>query len=238
MNWIISGLVFLILFAANFLQAITGFAGTLIAMPPTMKLIGVDSAKALLNAIAQISSLMIVCSSYQSIRWKEVFKMLIGMFIGMAIGLWIYAHFPMHQLLVCYGILIIAIALKKLFFPSEWVLSKGMQYVILLGAGIIHGMFVSGGALLVVYASLVFKKKEEFRANLAFIWLITGFYITGIQIQQGHFSSYVLFLLIVGIIPVFLGTYFGSKLVKKLDQALFMKITYVLLILAGIMAIV
>lgn len=48
-------LVFLILFGANLLQAITGFAGTLISMPPTMKLIGVDEAKALLNAIAQIS---------------------------------------------------------------------------------------------------------------------------------------------------------------------------------------
>mgnify|MGYP001663172007 CR=1 FL=1 len=35
-------LVFLILFGANLLQAITGFAGTLISMPPTMKLIGVD----------------------------------------------------------------------------------------------------------------------------------------------------------------------------------------------------
>ena len=35
-------LVFLILFGANLLQAITGFAGTLISMPPTMKLIGAE----------------------------------------------------------------------------------------------------------------------------------------------------------------------------------------------------
>lgn len=238
MDWIINGLVFLILFAANFLQAITGFAGTLISMPPTIKLIGVDSAKALLNAIAQISSLMIVCSSYQFIRWKEVIKILLGMFLGMFIGLWIYAHFPMHQLLVFYGILILCIAMKKMFFPSEMTLSKGMQYVILLGAGIIHGMFVSGGALLVVYATMVFKEKEEFRASIALIWLITGFYITGIQVQQGHFNSHVLFLLIVGIIPVFVGTYLGGKVVKKINQEVFMKITYILLALAGIMAIV
>lgn len=38
-------LVFLILFGANLLQAITGFAGTLISMPPTMKLIGVDEQR-------------------------------------------------------------------------------------------------------------------------------------------------------------------------------------------------
>ena len=48
-------LVLIILFAANLLQAITGFAGTLISMPSVLKLIGAGEAKALLNAIAQIS---------------------------------------------------------------------------------------------------------------------------------------------------------------------------------------
>lgn len=32
--------VFIILFGANLIQAITGIAGTLISMPPTIKLIG------------------------------------------------------------------------------------------------------------------------------------------------------------------------------------------------------
>lgn len=58
------------------LQAITGFAGTLISMPPTMKLIGVDEAKALLNAIAQISSLMIVITGFRHINWKEFLRCL------------------------------------------------------------------------------------------------------------------------------------------------------------------
>ena len=35
-------LFFLILFGANLIQAITGFAGTLLAMPPSMQLLGVD----------------------------------------------------------------------------------------------------------------------------------------------------------------------------------------------------
>ena len=46
---------------------------------------------------------------------------------------------------------------------------------ILLAAGMIHGMFVSGGALLVVYATLVLKDKEEFRATVALIWVTTAF---------------------------------------------------------------
>ena len=82
-------------------------------------------------------------------------------------------------------------------------------------------MFVSGGALLVIYAAGALKDKEEFRATIALIWLTIGCYITGIQFQAGHFNSHVWFLLIAGIIPVFAGTWIGTKLVKKLPQEIF-----------------
>ena len=82
------------------------------------------------------------------------------------------------------------------------------------------------------------KDKEEFRATVAMIWVTTGCYITGTQVMAGNFNSHVIALLIVGIIPVFLGTFIGTKLLKKISQEVFMKITYVLLLLSGIMAIV
>ncbi len=229
--------VFFVLFGANLLQAITGFAGTLISMPPTIRLIGVDEAKALLNAIAQISSLMIVISGWHEINWREFAKMFVCMVVGMVGGIWIFDHFPMEQLLTFYGALIIVVALKKMFIKKELTLSKWGMILILLGAGIIHGMFVSGGALLVVYAAMTLKDKEEFRATVALIWVTTGCYITGVQIQQGHFNEHVLFLLLVGMIPVFVGTWIGTKLVKRIRQETFMKLTYVLLLMSGIMAL-
>ncbi|WP_455719430.1 sulfite exporter TauE/SafE family protein [Agathobacter sp.] len=232
--------VFIILFGANLLQAITGFAGTLISMPPTIKLIGADEAKALLNAIAQISSLMIVCTGFRHINWKEFLKIFACMIVGMTAGAWIYSHFPLKELLIAYGIMIIAIALKKLIVRShnKKELPEWFMICILLAAGVVHGMFVSGGALLVVYATMVLKDKEEFRATVALIWVTTGFYITIPQALTGGFNSHVIGLLIVGVIPVFVGTFIGTKLVKKISQKVFMNITYILLLLSGIMAIV
>lgn len=230
-------LVFIILFAANLLQAITGFAGTLISMPPTIKLIGVEEAKALLNAIAQISSLMIVITGFRHINWKEFFKMFMLMAVGMIVGIQLFQVFPMQQLLIFYGIMIIVIALEKLFIKKEISLPKAAMLLVIFAAGIIHGMFVSGGALLVIYASGVLKDKEEFRATIALIWVTIGCYITGVQAQAGHFNSHVWFLLIAGIVPVFAGTWIGTKMVKKLPQEVFMKITYVLLLLSGVMAV-
>lgn len=231
-------LVFLILFGANLLQAITGFAGTLISMPPTIKLIGVDEAKALLNAIAQISSLMIVITGWKHINWKEFGKMFVLMALGMLAGIRMFEIFPVNQLLIFYGIMIILIALQKLFGKKEVQLPNLAMLLVIFAAGIIHGMFVSGGALLVIYAASVLHDKEEFRATVALIWVTIGCYITGVQVQAGHFNTHVTFLMLIGIIPVFLGTWIGTKMVKKIRQDVFMKITYVLLLLSGIMAIV
>lgn len=230
-------LVLLILFGANLLQAITGFAGTLISMPPVIRLIGIDEAKALLNAIAQISSFMIVITGWRKINWKEFWKMFVFMAAGMVTGIWLFGIFPVRRLLIFYGGMIILIALWKLFGKKEISLPKSGMLLVIFAAGIIHGMFVSGGALLVIYAASVLREKEEFRATIALIWVTIGCYITGVQVQAGYFNSHVIFLMLVGIVPVFLGTWIGTKLVKKIRQDVFMKITYVLLLLSGIMAI-
>ena len=184
------------------------------------------------------SSLMIVITGFRHINWKEFFKMFVLMAAGMVVGMKIFEVFPMQQLLTFYGIMIIVIALDKLFVKKQLRLPAVLMLFVIFAAGIIHGMFVSGGALLVIYAAGALKDKEEFRATIALIWLTIGCYITGIQFQAGHFNSHVWFLLIAGIIPVFAGTWIGTKLVKKLPQEIFMKMTYILLLLSGVMAIV
>ena len=229
----------LVLFVANVIQAITGFAGTVLAMPPSMYLLGMDDAKVVLNVMALLSGLMIAVMSYHHMNKKELAKICVFMVVGMEIGIQICKAVPSEKfLLVLYGIIIILIAGKNLLYHREHTLPKGVLLVVLLLAGVIHGMFVSGGALLVVYATQVLKDKEEFRATIAMIWLTTGCYMTGTQIMLGNFNTHVIMLLIVGVVPVFVGTFIGTKLVKKIPQDVFMKLTYVLLLLSGAMAIV
>lgn len=162
------------------------------------------------------------------------------MVCGMVLGIWIYNRFPLNQLLIFYGVMIMIIALKKMFIKEkkEKTIPIWAGILILLAAGIIHGMFVSGGALLVIYAAAVLKDKQEFRATVALIWVTTGCYITGTQVVTGNFNSHVIWLLLIGIIPVFAGTVIGTKLVKIIPQEIFMKLTYILLLLSGIMAII
>lgn len=264
-------LVFLILFAANLIQAITGFAGTLLGMPPTIQLIGVDEAKTVLAILDQLSCLLIVLTGFRHINWKEFCKMAVLMVAGMFIGMKIFEVFPVRQLLALYGAMILCIAIWKLIgqklvqglFPRKAApqtggpgapvqdpvpqagsfKGKSQAYfagmlLVILAAGVIHGMFVSGGALLVIYASTALKEKEEFRATMAMLWVTIGCYLTGNQIRAGHFNSHVIFLCVAGIVPLFAGIFIGTKLVKKIKQETFLKLTYVLLIVSGVLAMV
>lgn len=231
-------LLILVLFFSNGIQAITGFAGTLLAMPPCIRLIGSDTAKTVLNILAQVSCLAIMLSGWRQIRWKVLARMLAGMLAGMAVGIWLYARLPLDFLLTVYGILILVIALQKLFFPLPQTKTGKWSWLAVPAAGVIHGMFVSGGALLVVYAAGALKQKEEFRATVASVWVILGFFVTYAQVQGGSVTGDTLLLTLAALVPMAAGIWVGNRLVRRISQPVFMKITYFLLAISGILAII
>ena len=223
-----------VLFVANVIQAITGFAGTVLAMPPSIYLLGMDNAKVVLNVML-LSGLMIAVMSYHHMNKKEVIKICVCMVAGMAIGIQICKTVPSEQiLLIIYGVIILLIAGKNLLCHRQRTLPKALLLVILLLAGVIHGMFVSGGALLVVYAAQVLKEKEEFRATLAPVWVVLNSILLVSQVRQGVFTEGNIRLILISIIPLFMATWLGKKLVKKVSQKVFLNLTYVLLLVSGL----
>ncbi|WDC85295.1 hypothetical protein PL321_07590 [Caloramator sp. mosi_1] len=87
--------------------------------------------------------------------------------------------------------------------------------LILLLAGIIHGMFVVGGPLVVIYATYKLKDKETFRATLSLVWIVLNglIFIKGILV--GQFNSEVMGLLIPSILALGFGMALGEVLYKK-----------------------
>lgn len=224
----------LVLFAANVVQAVTGFAGTLLAMPPAMMLIGVHEAKVILNIMAFLSCFILAARNYKKIQWRILLNIILYMAAGMFAGIWAFEHLSMDLLLPVYGVMILVIAMKKMFIKKEIKMTGWMLNGILLAAGVIHGMFVSGGALLVVYAAAVLKDKENFRATVAAVWVVlnTGLMIS--DILNGYMTSSVVKMTGISILPLFLAIYTGNKIHEKIDQKAFMKITYILLLASGI----
>ena len=229
------GLFLLVLFLANTIQAVTGFAGTLLAMAPSMLLLGPDQAKVILNIMAFLSSLFIVSSSLAYVAWRQLRRIVLYMTIGMIAGIYLYQRLPLAFLLPFYGFFVLAIALKGVCTNKEITLSPGLSRLILLGAGIMHGLFVSGGALLVIYAVAAFKDKHVFRATVASVWIMLNVPLMFHDYQQGFYDGQMLLLTGFSLLPLVLATYAGTRIHDKINQRIFMKLSYVLLMLSGML---
>lgn len=225
---------FIIQFLANTIQTITGFAGTLLAMPPSILLIGMDNAKVVLNATAWISGLLLAIQNYRYIKYRELIKMIGFMSVGMGLGMYLYDRIPSEHLLLIYGVLVIAIGVKNMVFHKERNHSNVILTLVLLAAGIIHGMFVSGGALLVIYACQTLKDKNEFRATVAPVWVVLNTIMMAGYFEKGLVTPYCVQLILATIVPLLLAIWIGNKLQKRINQKTFLYMTYILLIISGI----
>ena len=227
-------LVFIVVFFANIMEAITGFAGTMLAMPPTMQLIGIQDAKVILNILAIIVASTIAIKNHHDIDRKEFVKISSIILVGMAVGLYLSKIVPVDSLSIIYGILIIIVAFKGLFIKKTFKTSPFILVVVLVVAGIIHGVFLSGGALLVIYAVNVLKDKGKIRATLAPVWIILNLIILAQDVAVANFTTYNLTLTLMCIVPLIMALFIGFKLHDKMNQNVFVKVTYVLLIISGI----
>ncbi|MGL4307954.1 sulfite exporter TauE/SafE family protein [Cetobacterium somerae] len=223
-----------VVFLTNIIQGITGFAGTVLAMPPGIFLQGIDTAKMVLNILGILASLWIVSVSYKDINWKEVKKILFFMVIGTALGMKIFTLLPLEFLLKIYAIFIILMALKGIFIKGEMKTPEWVLVGVILLAGVIHGMFVSGGPLIMIYVAKKLKSKSSFRATLAIVWIVLNTYLAFSHYNQGIFTSENLKLLYLSIPPFALGMIVGNILHHKMSQATFLKLSYILLSISGV----
>lgn len=228
----------LIVFLANVVEGITGFAGTMLAMPAAMLLIGVDEAKIILNMVAILVSVNIAVRNYRDMDKKQAGKLIVLMVLGMAVGVRLYEMLPARMLMSAYGILIILIALRGLFKKKERELHKGMLICVVLLAGVIHGMFLSGGSLLVIYAVAVLKDKSVIRATLAPVWIVLNGMMLARNVMEGKVDAGLLRLTGICVMPVIFALLLGQMLHKRIKQEFFVKLTYVLLVISGCMLLV
>lgn len=232
-------LYILAIFISNIIQSLTGFAGVMLSIPPTILLYGVDTAKAVINIVSWIVCVIVAIKNRQYIDTKNLTKIIVLMLVGMGIGIKLYTMIDAQILVPIYGAIIILVALKNILLkPYEGTLPNYIAVPILIGAGIIHGMFVSGGSLLVIYLVATFKDKNTFRANVSAVWSILNMVLMITDFQKGLYTTNLAYLLILAIIPMAIAMYIGNKMHKNINQKNFNRLTYGLLLVAGTMIVI
>lgn len=219
---------------ANLVQTVTGFAGTVLVMPLAINMKGTDIAVPLLNLLALLMCGYIAVRNYKSIVWREFLGISVVMAGGVAAGMYIYSAVQLDILLKLYGVFIVCIALYYLLKKDSRKLGKLPGIVILLAAGLVQGVFVSGGPLLVIYLIKKIEEKQEFRATISAVWVVTNGILMFRHLAKGMITGEVGYLLLLTIPALVIGVYIGNKIFEKVNKAVFLKVSYAVLFVSGL----
>lgn len=231
-------LFLLLLLAANTIQTVSGFAGAMITVPIGRHIIGLDPTTVIVNLLGILPSVTILVKNYRYAVLKEALKIIAVMLAGMFLAQYLRTAFDKKYFMIAYGVLIIAVAVRNLISRSVPKLSRFWEYVILTGAGVIHGFFASGGSLLVFYCMSKFRDKDVFRATLSAAWIPLGISLFFMHMADGLVGAYTLTLALISLPIVVLSIILGARIYKKTDENSFFKFVNIVLIGCGVLMFV
>ncbi|MBR6159603.1 MAG: sulfite exporter TauE/SafE family protein, partial [Lachnospiraceae bacterium] len=222
---------------ANFVQAVTGFGGGPISMPPSMALVGVSEAKAAVTCILWLTCIFISVREIRNIDKKQLGIILAFMIPGVLVGMWLFRVLTLRILMLIYGIIVVIIGAWKLFIKTEKEVPEKMRFAALILAGLMQGMFTSGGPFLVIYSISAIPEKTRFRATISTVWAVINTYMVGSMIFSGMYSNGEAWYVVWSIVPVAVSIYVGKRVADRLDREMFLKVIYALLIVSGALLI-
>lgn len=235
-----NSLFLLIVFLTNIIQCVTGFAGTVLAMPASIMLVGYGVAKPILNVLGAVASVGVVATNHKSINKKEFLKITFIMLSGILVGIFISEHFTQYATILyrVLGVTVIVVAVANMikFFAktAEKQLPAPVGIILLVLSGLIHGIFDCGGPLLVVYAAAKMKDSNELRSTLSAVWIVLNSIIMFCDIYDGYFVYSTIVLTVCCIVVLIFAIIIGNIVSRKLSRNAFLILTYVLMFISGV----
>ena len=233
----------LIILLTHFLEGITGFGCTVIAMPFAILLVGIDTAKPVLTVMGLLLTLYVVIISYQHIVWKQYFIILTYMLLGMPLGIFAFHNLPRDILIMILAFFMMFVSIKGLVTiyrpkktPKE--MNPYILRIILFLAGCVHGAFTSGGPLLIIYAIKKLPNKNEFRATLCLIWVTLNTIIIGENIINGYFTPEVTKTTLFMLPFLAVGAILGNWAHHKIEDKFFSQMVYGVLFISAVFMLI
>ncbi|MCH4185022.1 MAG: sulfite exporter TauE/SafE family protein [Eggerthellaceae bacterium] len=226
-----------VFFFAYTMQGITGFAGNIFIMPVGASTVGLSTTIATVNITGFLACALIALTGLKHVAWREFLRIIIIMTTFMFVGIWLDTILPLPILLKIFGVVVLLVGLQNLLIKRTVTLPEWLLNIVLMLAGLMQGMFVSGGAFLVIYVLQKIKNKEAFRVTLSLVWTVLNAIYALFALQAGEMTGDVASLVVVCIPLLIVATFLGSWIEKRMSQKVFLKMTYVMLILIGILLI-
>ncbi len=240
MDWILFAFA-LIICVSYGVQTITGFGSMLLCLTLGAQLMPIERVLSLAVPISLLQTGYIVARYFRHVEWRLLLTRIVpAMGLGMVLGFWIAARAPDASLKRILGALVLILAVKELWqrvrhsHASTRPLPGPVVVGVMTAAGVVHGVFATGGPLLVYVTSRLNLDKHAFRATLTAVWLTLNSVLLVRFVAAGRIDSEVLRSLpwLVPAVPA--GIFLGEKLHARIDERRFQLAVYGLLVVAAL----
>ena len=239
----ISVILLVVVFFAQVVETTIGFGATVIALSIGAQFVPLRELVVALVLIALVQSTWLAVRGRHAIQWRVILgRILPGVAIGFPIGMIGGAFWEESILKMILGGLVILVSLKELVLlfrkPVARVGSKWFGAVSLAGGGFFHGLFATGGPLIVLYAGRKFSEKAPFRSTLAVLWLVLNSLMLGSFLVQGRVEASSVLQGSVFLPALAGGILLGEFLHARAPEKIFRTVVHVLLLVIGVLLVV
>lgn len=228
-----------IVFLSYSTQVLSGFGSIVIAVTLGAHLFPIENLLPIVVPLDFLTCGYVTLRHWRHTDFSVLFKRIIPfMLVGLGLGIFFSQLLAGRVLKIIFGVFIVLISVRELMQlirPSvrTGTIKKTKFIAYVFSAGVIYGIYASGGPLLVYAVSKLKLNKDIFRSTLTTLWLlldvilIVSYWINGRMNMTA--LKFVGFLLPV----VGLGILIGEKLHYRINEYWFRIIIFSILLFAG-----
>lgn len=211
-----------------------GFGGTVIAACIGAQIVPLDTLLPAFVVLNLALSASIALRGLDAIAWRFLLRGIAPpVAIGAIGGIVLFRVVDTSVLALGFGGFVVGLSLLQLVRPADRALPGVARIALLVVGGVAHGMFGTGGPMIVYVARRELPDKRAFRATLSVLWLSLNLALLAAFLSDGAYTEATRaagLVLAVAIVP---GLLLGELVHRKLAPAKFERVVWVLLLVAG-----
>jgi uncharacterized membrane protein YfcA len=235
-------LLSLILVASHTAETVLGFGATLIALALGSLVVPLERLLAVLVMLGLVQSFWLIFRGIPHIQWKLLLVLVLpAAGLGTIAGAFFRDIADEQLLRLILGGFVVVVAVSELVLLTRQPhrvrsISHAVAAPLLFAGGIFHGLFASGGPLVVYVTSRKITDPRAFRATLAVLWTALNLGLITQMGLAGHVTANVLTMTAILLPAALLGIAIGERM--RVNERTFQALTYGLLCFAGLTLLV
>ena len=236
MDLVLLGIAFVSSFTGALIQAVCGFGNGPINMAVLPHIFPYQYAVALTSLCGFVMSVTIVVTNWKHVNFRMMLPCALTSIVFSSLSVHLSVGAARSVMMHSLGVMLILLGIYNIFFNGKISFAPTIRNGIIAGiiSGICSGMFGMSGPTSAIFVLAASESKEEYRATLNAVFVITVIGALTARIREGTITAAVVHTWLLLLIAVAAGLLVGSCIFNRLNQRTMRICVYGFLIISGI----